>query len=210
MPAHVYLPYLAVAWFAYFIAVVSPGPATMALIGTSMHQGRKSGIAFALGVLTGSFVWANLTALGVAAILATYAHLLFAIKIVGGLYLLWMAWKAFRAASVRGDVPMGHGKSGSLKTLYFKGLALHLTNPKAILAWISLMTLGMPHGAPTSVIAIYIAGCVVIGWVTFIGLAVLFSTAPVLSVYRRARRGIEATMGVFFTFAGLKLLTARI
>ena len=50
MPIHDYLPYLAIAWTAYFIAVVSPGPATMALAATSMTEGRAAGVSLALGV----------------------------------------------------------------------------------------------------------------------------------------------------------------
>jgi threonine/homoserine/homoserine lactone efflux protein len=206
------LPHLAVAWTAYFIAVISPGPATMALIGTSMHQGRTAGLSFAMGVLTGSFFWATTTALGLAALLSAYAGFLTVLKILGGLYLLWMAWKAFRSAARRdetnvstiGIAPM------SMRKLYFKGLGLHLTNPKAILAWISLLSLGLPQGAPVSVITVYIAGCLTIGFISFNGLALIFSTGPIQRGYRKARRMIEATMGVFFAFAGIKMLTARI
>ena len=85
MPIHEYLPYLAVAWTAYFIAVVSPGPATLALAATSMTSGRAAGVSLALGVYTGSFIWACLTSAGLAAILTAYAGILTVLKIVGGI-----------------------------------------------------------------------------------------------------------------------------
>jgi len=60
------------------------------------------------------------------------------------------------------------------------------------------------------VIGIYIAGCLTIGFLTFNGIALLFSMGPVLRGYRKARRYIEASMGAFFAFAGVKMLMARI
>ena len=188
MDLHHYLPYLAVAWVAYFIAVVSPGPAVVALINTSMTRGRNAGMAFATGVMTGSVCWACLSAIGLAALIAAYAELLIVIKIAGGLYLLYLAWKAFRSAVLREDetgaVPAGSSKS--LKRLYLKGLALHLTNPKAIFIWISLVSLGLPAGAPASIMAIYIIGCLAIGLLSLNTMALALACAAAGRTMRAA------------------------
>ena len=93
-----YLPQLAVAWTAYFIATASPGPAIIAIIATSISRGRRAGLALASGVLTGSYVWAILTASGLSALIRTYGEAIIVLKIVGGCYLLWLAWNAYRAA----------------------------------------------------------------------------------------------------------------
>ena len=61
-------------------------------------------MALALGVATGSFTWALLTVFGLSAILATYASALLAIKIFGGLYLLWLAYKSLRSATSSHDI----------------------------------------------------------------------------------------------------------
>ena len=45
----------------------------------------------------GSFGWAMLTVVGLSALIASCAAALEAIKIAGGMYLLWLAYKAFRA-----------------------------------------------------------------------------------------------------------------
>jgi threonine/homoserine/homoserine lactone efflux protein len=212
MDFHHYLPHLALAWAAYFIAVVSPGPATMALIGTSMTKGRNAGMAFAAGVMTGSLCWACLSAVGLAALLAAYAEFLIVLKIAGGLYLLFLAWKAFRSAASSDTTALdvtGAGRQ-SMRRLYLNGLALHLTNPKAALVWISLVALGLPAGAPASLIAIYVAGCFLIGMLSLNAFALMFSAPPVVAAYRKARRYIEAGMGALFAFAGIKMLMTRI
>jgi threonine/homoserine/homoserine lactone efflux protein len=211
MPLHHYLPYLAAAWSVYFVAVVSPGPAVVALINTSMTKGRKAGMAFATGIMTGSLVWASLSAIGLAALIAAYAELLVVIKIAGGLYLLYLAWKAFRSAA-SGDEALRNtsGIPETLGRLYLKGFLLHLTNPKAIFIWISLVSLGLPTGAPASIMIVYIVGCLSIGLLSLNAMAMMFSTSPVVAGYRRARRYIEATMGAFFAFAGVKMLTTQV
>jgi len=39
--------------------------------------------------------------------------------------------------------------------------------------------------------------------------AVAFSTPPMVAAYRRARRWIDAALGMFFSFAGYKILTSQ-
>jgi len=62
-------------------------------MGTSIGAGRKAGTVLALGIF-GSLTWA----------LLTYALALTAIKMVGGIYLLWLAYKAFKSAATRSDI----------------------------------------------------------------------------------------------------------
>ncbi|MDX3927539.1 MAG: LysE family translocator [Shinella sp.] len=207
-----YLPQLAIAWTAYLIATASPGPAILAIIATSVSQGRAAGLALAFGVLTGSYTWAVLTASGLSALIRTYGQAIVILKIAGGCYLLWLAWNALRSAMTSGEkyrvrrtaVPL------SPRRQYLKGLGIHLTNPKAIFAWIMLTSLGMPAGAPVTVTAAFIAGCMAIGLVTFLGFALVFSLGPVHRAYMKSRRLIEGLMAGFFAFAGFKLLSARL
>lgn len=207
-----YLSQLAVAWTAYMIATASPGPAVLAIITTSISQGRKAGLALAFGVLSGSYTWAMLTASGLSALIGAYGQALIVLKIAGACYLFWLAYNALRAA-MRGNAPpkaMPGQPQALLKKHYLKGLGIHLTNPKAIFSWIMLVSLGMPAGAPTAVTAAFIAGCMLLGLVTFCGFAIVFSLPPVHRGYLKSRRIIESLMAGFFAFAGLKLLTTRL
>ena len=208
-----YLPQLAVAWTAYLIATASPGPAIIAIIATSVSRGRTAGLSLALGVLTGSYIWAVLTASGLSALIRTYGHAIVVLKVVGGCYLLWLAWNAFRSATKSGKAYRAGAAASpvlSPRRQYLKGLGIHLTNPKAIFAWIMLTSLGMPPGAPTGVMVAFIAGCMAIGLAVFLGFALVFSLGPVHRAYLKSRRAIEAVMAAFFAFAGFKLLTTKI
>ena len=79
-----YLPGILLAYSAFLLSIMSPGPNVLAVMGTSMSIGRRSGVSLAMGVAAGSFIWAILTAAGLSAVIASYAIVLTVIKIIGG------------------------------------------------------------------------------------------------------------------------------
>ncbi len=90
-----------------------------------------------------------------------------------------------------------------------RGLIAQMTNPKAALAWIALMSLGLQADPPWWVIAVIIAGTTFLSVVGHLLYALAFSTERIVLIYRRARRSIDLALGTFFCFAGIKLLTSR-
>ncbi len=207
----VFLPGIVLAYSAFLLAIASPGPNILAVMGTSMSVGRSSGMALALGVATGSFTWAVLTVIGLSAILSTYAAALIAIKIFGGLYLLWLAYKAFKSAMSKHDIEAKELAGGQRTPMGYlaRGYIIQMTNPKAALAWIAIISLGLQPGAPLWVGAVIVVGTFVLSILIHMLYAVAFSTPFMVRIYGQARRGIQATLGVFFAFAGIKLLTSR-
>lgn len=201
---------LLLVYVAYVIAAGSPGPSTMAIMNVAMGQGRRPALALAAGVVTMSFAWGLIAATGLSALLTRYAQALVILKVAGGLYLIWLAFKSARAA-LRGDdaaVPASRERPGA-SALYRRGVFMHLGNPKSVLSWLAIMTLGVgPHAATGRVVAAFL-GCVALGVMLFGGYALLFSTAPMVRGYARARRWIEGTLAVVFAGAGMKLLAVR-
>ena len=132
-----YLPGIILAYSVFLVGMASPGPNILAVIGTAMSIGRRSGIALALGVGAGSFCWALLTAFGRSAVLAYYATALMAIKITGGVYLLWLAYTSFRSAAFAHDIE-ARALAGSVRTRLgytVRGFTIQMPNPQAALAW---------------------------------------------------------------------------
>ncbi|RWX75056.1 LysE family translocator [Neorhizobium lilium] len=207
-----YLPYMWPAYVIYLINVASPGPANFAIIGAAISQGRRAGLITALGISSGSLTWACAAALGLAALLQTYAIALEVMKVLGGLYLIYMAWKAYKSARLpNSKVAVGNLKTDySARQLWLRGYAIHVTNPKAIFAWLAIISLGLPKDAPIEAIVLIIGVCMSSSLLIFITYALLFSTQRALRGYKAARRWIEGAMAVFYTAAGLKLLTSRI
>lgn len=198
------------AYTAYFIGTASPGPSNLAIMSLAMGSGRKAAFAFALGVMSGSFSWALLATLGLSAVLATYSQLLVAIRVVGGLYLLWLAWKSARSALTPQMPPASTMRApDSSRRLYVRGLLLHLTNPKAILVWLSIVSLAVPATGGAAHTAPVVLGCMGIGVFVFSSYAVLFSTETARRVYGSIRRWLDGSLAIVFSVAGIKLLTSR-
>ena len=118
---------------AAFIATVSPGPATLAIAGTSMNSGRKYGLALASGIFAGSMTWSVSAAFGLGAIMLANAWAFEIARYVGACYLLYLAYLSARSALKPGQATAQGLNVTSLRSAWVKGLALHLTNPKAIL-----------------------------------------------------------------------------
>lgn len=201
--------HLLLVFTAYIVGAASPGPSNMRIMGVAMNQGRQPALLLAAGVISGSIFWGSMAATGVSAVLEQYAQALGVLKMVGGAYLLFLAIKAGRSAltsNERLEKELAAAPKVSGFSLYQRGLLMHLTNPKALLGWIATMTLGLgPQASPTTV-AIILAGCAVLSVTIFCSYAIVFSTAPMIRGYRRARRWIEGTLALVFGAAGVKLM----
>ena len=81
-------------------------------------------------------LWVLLIVAGLSAVLSAYAWVLTVIKITGGFYLLWLAFKAFKSAAEKNDME-AHAisvKDAKPLTYFLRGLAIQITNPKAALS----------------------------------------------------------------------------
>lgn len=196
---------------AYLLGTASPGPSNMAIMGVAMSQGRVPALMLAAGVISGSLFWAMLVATGLSTLLLAWAQAVTVIKIVGGLYLLWLAFKAARSASQ--SRPLNDGGPVAMplsyRALYRRGLLLHLSNPKAIMVWMAIMSLGIHADASPWLLPMIVGGCALLGIVVFSSYALLFSTRVMSRGYQKCRRGIEGVFALFFTAAGIKLLSSR-
>lgn len=203
---------IALVYATYLLATASPGPSNLAIMGTAMRDGRIAALVLAAGVMTGSLFWAILAATGISAVLATYAHALFVIKIIGGVYLLYLAFRAGRSALMpaSGFASVDAGRAmPRYRSLYRHGVLMHIGNPKAIMAWMAIMSLGLRQDAPIGTLPAIIGGCIFLGVIVFGGYAIIFSTAPMIALYTRLRRWIEGGLAALFAVGGLTLLASR-
>lgn len=196
---------LALGIFA--VGFISIGPNILAIIGTSMERGRESGVRLALGVGTGTAVWATATVAGLTALITAYAGLVTLLKIFGAAYLGWLAFKAFRSAATPDHMQKPTSARG--KNLYLQGIAIQLTNPKAALQWIAIVGIGLGNEAPLWIGLTLIVIATALSLIVHTLYAVTFSTSPVIDFYQKARRWIDGALGTFFGFAAYKIATYR-
>ena len=182
---YLFLPGILLAYGAFLVGISSPGPNVLAVMGTSMSAGRKPGIGLALGIAAGSFCWALLTVVGLSSLIGAYASALFLIKIVGGCYLLWLAFKALHSAASSYDIEAKalSDTSYSFARFAVRGFTIQMTNPKAALSWIAIISLGLAPDAPFWVGATIVVGTAVLSVVLHVLYAVAFSTPIMVSIY---------------------------
>lgn len=207
-----FLPSVFLIYGVFLLQNASSGPNVLAVVGTSMSVGRLSGIAVSFGVASGTLTWSTASVLGLSAIIASYGQLLFYIKIAGGCYLLYLAYQAFRSAwSITDlDAPSTVKANRTLLSFFRKGYLLNLTNPKAALGWIAIVSLGLEANAPMWVSLAIIFGTTALSLGVHVIYTFVFSTPGMIAMYTKARRPVQAALGGLFSFAGYKLLTAKI
>ncbi len=131
------LPTLATFAAAYLAVLVSPGPGVTALVARVLARGPRGAPAFIAGFVSGALIWFAIAATGLAALAATFSTLFTAIRYLGAAYLLFLAWKLWRApAAARGLADASPERGWRL---FLAGLSINLGNPKVILFFLALL-----------------------------------------------------------------------
>ena len=195
---------------AALVASLSPGPASLAVAGTSMASGRLSGLVLASGITTGSLMWSVSAAFGLGAIMLANAWVFELIRYFGVAYLLFLAYKSAKSAMTPGTLEVRKVEVQSLQRVYFKGIALHLTNPKTILFFGSLYAIGVPHSASPLALATVTAAIGLQTFLVFHGYALLFSSNTMTRKYIQLRRWFESLFAFAFGAASIKILTTTV
>ncbi len=189
--------------FAFFAVTVSPGPANIAVATVSMSFGRRNGLFFGAGLSVGLAFWGLVAATGMGAVLQGSANLLFALKVLGGIYLLWLAIQSGRAALTA--APNVRQLKGNGR-LFSRGVLLNLSNPKAVVAWMAALSMGLDVGDSTGQVITVTLVCIVLGFLNYFGYAMAFSLPGFMTGYRRLRRWVDGIAAGLFAVAGFGLL----
>jgi threonine/homoserine/homoserine lactone efflux protein len=143
-------PTLLAYTLACFVLFVTPGPDMSLMLAKTMQGGRKAGMASMLGASAGCLVHSFAAALGLSAIIAASATLFTAMKIIGALYLLWLAYDAIKNGSTL-RVGAETGAPPSIARTFWMAVGTNLTNPKVVLFFLTFLpqfiTAGDPHAA---------------------------------------------------------------
>ncbi len=177
------------------------------LIGVATSEGRVPALTATLGIALGGVTINILTMLGVGLVLSQAAWGMSALRIIGAAYMLWLAYGAFKKALNPPSFQLlATSRRAPLKH-FLTGYLLQVTNPKAIAFWLAIASIGATDGAGAGIIALFVAGAFLISFGCHGAWAVALSASPIRAAYAHARRFIEATLGMFFSFAAYKLGT---
>lgn len=205
-----FLPGFAAAYAILLVAASSPGPAVAMLLGIGTQQGRAPALTAAAGIATGSVVLNLVTLVGLGLLLSQAAWAMAAIRLIGGAYLAWLAYGAFRRAATKAPPPSAAAVTPAPAWRHFvAGVLLQVTNPKAIVFWLAINAVGATQGGGPLVIALFVLGAWIISFGCHGAWALLLSAAPMRAGYARSRRWIEGALGTFFALFAYRLATER-
>jgi threonine/homoserine/homoserine lactone efflux protein len=192
-------------YVVYLLAAMSPGPAVVYVMRTSVGS-RGFGRRAALGVATGTALWIGVAALGLSSLLKDNPRVMDGIRAAGGAYFLFLAWKLGRSSATAeaGGAPKFMPRSAW--AAYTQGVATNTTNPGTALFFTALLGLydvpGMPLPAQ---LAVYCGIPVLsVGW--YGGLSYAFSNARLSRAYLSLRRPLDGGLAALFLFLGIRLL----
>jgi threonine/homoserine/homoserine lactone efflux protein len=122
----------------YAAAVATPGPGVAAIVARVLGRGLGGIAPFIAGFVVGDLIWFAVAATGLAVVAREFATLFIAIRYAGVIYLLWLAWRIWRA-SATAQQELIESRGGARP--FFGALSLALGNPKVIVFFLSIMPL---------------------------------------------------------------------
>ena len=186
------------------MGAVSPGPAVLMSARTGVTEGVRTGFFLSLGIGAGAVFWATLALSGLALVFQIAPTLLWAFKILGGLYLVWMAIGMWRHAAdplpVVTDVP-----PRSALSAFRLGLFTQLANPKPAVLLSAIFVGTVPPGTGAWVLVALLAYLFLVetGWNTIV--ARIFSLDWTRAGYISLKTVIDRSFGGLLALLGIKI-----
>ncbi len=207
------LSVLAAYTTACVILTITPGPDMTLFVGRALSEGRLAGLASMLGAMVGSLIHTMLVAFGLSALIAASASAFFVVKIVGALYLIWIAVQTLRHGSALTVSATDHKRQTPLSRVFMAGLLVNLLNPKIVLFFLTFLPQFVAANDP------HASGKLIFLGVFFVVVAAPLTIPMVLmaDVFSRTLKRSPRAMklcdwlfaGIFGSFAVKILLTSR-
>jgi threonine/homoserine/homoserine lactone efflux protein len=196
---------------AAMLITISPGPDNLMVLGFGMAKGRARGIAFGLGCAFGCLSHTALAALGISGLIAASPAAFTALRIAGGLYLIWMGMAALRSGGGAKAVAI-EGDNTPLARLFARGLVANAINPKVALFFLSFLPqfiVTQRGQVPWQTVQLGLI--FTLQAALLFGLLGYFSGAVGSWLNRRPRAGqwLDRIAGMVFVGLGLKLIWGR-
>jgi threonine/homoserine/homoserine lactone efflux protein len=200
-------------WLAFVAAsavlLIVPGPTILTVISYSLSHGRRANVPLVAAVALGDSTALLLSLLGLGALLATSSFWFTVVKLVGGLYLLYLGAKLLHAG-VSAARTLAPDALQSRWRLFANTYAVTALNPKGIVFFVAFLPQFISAGAPMAPQLWVLAA-------TFVGLATINATlyavfaasASKLLASARAQRGFNLTGGTLLSAAGVWALLAK-
>ncbi|HYF73224.1 MAG TPA: LysE family transporter [Nocardioides sp.] len=189
---------------ALALGAMVPGPSFVLVARTAASHGRGPGLRVACGLGLGAAVFGAAALLGLVSLMVRAAWLGRAVRVAGGLYLVWLAIRLWRSSP---GLPDGPGATTGRPLL--SGLSTQLANPKTAVVYAGVFAALLPDRVSPGCAVAVVAGVLVVelGWYALV--ASLLSTGRARTAYGAAARWVDRGAAAVIGLVGARLVAAR-
>ncbi len=193
------------------LGAMSPGPSFVLVSRLAVTGSRLSGIGAALGMGAGGAIFASLALFGLIALLQQVEWLFLTLKIVGGVYLVYLGIRIWRSATEPLELT-GNGSgsasrsSVSMTKSFWLGLTTQIANPKTAIVYASIFAALLPADPDTALLILLPPAIFLVeaGWYTIV--AVIFSAPVPQRAYIRSKGIFDRIAGAVLGGLGIRLI----
>lgn len=200
---------LAVFTLTTIVAMVTPGPDMLFVLGCGMRGGPRAGLLATAGVATSEAVHVAVAAIGLAALFAAVPVAFTVVRVVGAIYLVYLGVQMIRHRNdPQPELPTGI----SGRRAYLTGLATNLLNPKMVTFTIAFLPQFINPSLGQVWLQFAILGAILIALEFAVDGAVGVLAGRIGGWLRRrkaARRRIDTATGGIFIGLGVRLAVER-
>ena len=200
---------------AHLIALLSPGPDFILVVKSGIRNTTKNAIGVAFGIASANAIYIILCLIGVGAILASSIVVMTVIKVLGGIFLIYIAFMALKSKRkdydfINQSIEQRSPNQSSFIKEFSTGFLSGILNPKNPLFYLSLFSLVLNNNVSVWLkvgLGTWMT-CIVFVWDAFIIL--VLSQERVKRVFSRIAFYVDKLAGTILGFVGLKLLQSAV
>ena len=195
---------------AAILLFITPGPDMSLFLAKTLSGGRKAGMASMLGATAGCCVHTLLAALGLSALLAASVTAFTVLKVVGALYLLWLAFDAVRHGSAL-NLKSDAKEEVSVWRTFLVGVGINLTNPKIVLFFVTFLPQFVQAGDPHAADKLVFLGLYFVAFTSPMAAVMIMGAEKVIALLRnrpKVMRALDYSFAGLFSAFAVKILAA--
>ncbi|GLX77293.1 lysine transporter LysE [Thalassotalea insulae] len=195
----------------HLLAAAAPGPDFVLVSQQTLSNGKKAGLLCSLGIALGLAIHIIYSALGLAAVIANSASLLWLIKLLGGGYLIYLGYQGLKSKATQGSElkVLPANKRSNMKTIGL-GFLCNALNPKAPIYFVALFTLVISPDLPLQHLVIYGIWMMILQFTWFATVVFLLSRPKINRSFQKMGHWLDRVLGVAMIALGIKVLSSKL
>jgi threonine/homoserine/homoserine lactone efflux protein len=194
------------------LLAVTPGPDMAVVTKNALAHGRRGVVLTTSGIGLALVVWVTATAVGLSALLRTSGEVLFALKIVGAVYLAYLGIRTLlESRQQRGDLLAGTPPAAPASAVFRQGFISAISNPKLGVFFVTFLPqFVLPGQAVLPRLLELGVTFAVIGWIWMNAYGLFVTRLREVITAPRVRQWMQRVTGVVLLGFGARLAIERV